>query len=373
MRVSLHTMLGKILLVVLVLPACPAPPAREHPDDGGTPDAGPQGPTLGEPIDSPANAWAWIDFPDSSCDDGTTTGIGVNKGSSDDLLVFFNGGGACWDYNTCFVFNTADHGPFGATQLAGITTGGFPGTIMDRNDAANPFKDWSFVFVPYCTGDIHSGDVVQTYDATGSPTRTFAHVGHKNVLAYLERLGATFPTAPKIAVTGSSAGGGGAVVNYPDFRRYWPDATMYLIDDSLPFFESGVIEDALLLEQAHAWDSQVLLDGICGGSCGDDLSKLHAGLAASFPHDRMALLSSEQDQVISQFDQISGPRFEEALTALQTDVLVPSTTWQTFTHAGSSHTMLADVAAHTTSGGTNVESWIALMVNDARDWASTGP
>src|SRR2546423_10974885 len=77
----------------------------------------PQRPPLGDPLTTTMNAWSWVDFPDSSCDDGSATGIGVNQGSSNNLLVFMNGGGACWDYLTCFQINTAVHGPFGKTQF----------------------------------------------------------------------------------------------------------------------------------------------------------------------------------------------------------------------------------------------------------------
>jgi hypothetical protein len=43
--------------------------------DGPSPDAGPPP----EPITATAGSWTWIDFPDSTCDDGTPTGIGINR------------------------------------------------------------------------------------------------------------------------------------------------------------------------------------------------------------------------------------------------------------------------------------------------------
>src|SRR4051794_25698091 len=70
-------------------------------------------PPLGMAIDAPKGTWTWVDFPDSYCDDGSHTGIGIKKTDSKNLLVFMNGGGACWDYLTCFQLNTAVKGPFG--------------------------------------------------------------------------------------------------------------------------------------------------------------------------------------------------------------------------------------------------------------------
>ena len=61
---------------------------------------------------------------------------------------------------------------------------------LDRARATNPFRDASYVFVPYCTGDLHAGSNVATYDVLGP--RTFAHVGRRNVEALLPRLRATW-------------------------------------------------------------------------------------------------------------------------------------------------------------------------------------
>src|ERR1700761_5611520 len=38
----------------------------------------------------PTNVWSWVNVPQSTCDDGSTTGIGVNPGTGPDLVVFFD-------------------------------------------------------------------------------------------------------------------------------------------------------------------------------------------------------------------------------------------------------------------------------------------
>jgi len=40
------------------------------------------------------------------------------------------------------------------------SAGGFAATVLENQGATNPFKDWSMVFVPYCTSDVHAGDAV---------------------------------------------------------------------------------------------------------------------------------------------------------------------------------------------------------------------
>lgn len=30
--------------------------------------------------------------------------------------------------------------------------------MLGLHDPQNPFRDWSFVYIPSCTGDVHTGD-----------------------------------------------------------------------------------------------------------------------------------------------------------------------------------------------------------------------
>src|SRR5262245_66183963 len=48
-------------------------------------------------------SWTWVDFPGAQCRDGTATGIGVSPSASGStkLMIFFEGGGACFNAATC--------------------------------------------------------------------------------------------------------------------------------------------------------------------------------------------------------------------------------------------------------------------------------
>src|SRR5665213_58509 len=179
--------------------------------DGGGTDVGtlPGGDAAtGGPIVATAGTWTWIPFPDAVCADGSTTGIGVNLGAAGARpLIYLEGGGACWSEETCYTEMTAanfvsgysaatfapESGPTGALAT--------PGSFFDRSATANPFKDYSFVYVPYCTGDAHAGNNVVRYG-----THTAHHVGFKNFAAYLNRLVPTFSGADRVILAGSSAG-----------------------------------------------------------------------------------------------------------------------------------------------------------------------
>jgi hypothetical protein len=76
------------------------------------------------------------------------------------------------------------------------------GGILDFADERNPFADYSVVYVPYCTGDVHIGTTTTKY----APGLTVHHKGYVNGTAALEHLAATFPGATEVVVIGESAG-----------------------------------------------------------------------------------------------------------------------------------------------------------------------
>lgn len=96
---------------------------------------------------------------------------GTAKGK---VVVFFEGGGACWDAVTCSLPRLPGVPP----QLAGVYKQEIPAsddpTVLDGlfnlSNPANPVKDWTFVYIPYCTGDVHLGSKDVTYqNVIGNP------------------------------------------------------------------------------------------------------------------------------------------------------------------------------------------------------------
>jgi hypothetical protein len=332
---------------------------------GPVPDAGgPQSPFPATP-----GSWTWVDVPGTSCDDGSPTGVAVNPGpAGGPLLVYFMGGGACWDVTTCLVLNTSVHGPFGQAQWAGMGTRTVA-HMLDRTRATNPFRDASYVFIPYCTGDLHAGSNVVTYDLLGS--HMFAHVGRRNVEAVLPRIRASWPAPARVVIAGSSAGGFGATLNYDLFRRAYPDAQVALIDDAGPMLEGEAVPADERAAFYSTWHLGDVVDPLCA-DCRADLSKLYPALVAKYPRDRMALVTSLQDQVIRTYFKLPlGPVFEQNLRAMITDRLAPTATFRTFAIPGESHTLLGTLDT-TTSGGLTVEAWLSRMLAADPTWSTVG-
>jgi hypothetical protein len=332
-------------------------------------------PPQGSPLSVPADQWTWVDFPETSCDDGSPTGIGVyNASASKNLLVFLNGGGACWDYDTCFTINSAVHGPFGKPEFDAAVASLPPGTAFDRNDPTNPFSNWSYVYIPYCTGDVHSGDNVITYTKAGATmlSKTYHHKGHANVLAYLKRLGSTFTAPSKVVISGSSAGGFGSMLNYVWFRWYWPKAQMYLVDDSGPPLESGDIPDSFVSAWLPNWHLDQVLTQLCGMTCLNDFSLGVTALVQYYPHDRLSLLSSLEDKTISGYFLMSATGFQNALLTMAKDRIAPTKNFSYFFVSGNTHTMLGNMNMFT-SVSTTLPTWLTQMVTDDPAWKSTQP
>ncbi len=325
------------------------------------------------PLPGTRGSWTWVDVPGMGCDDGSGTGVAVNPAPagavSDALFIYFMGGGACWDGSTCFVLNTAVHGPFGQAQW---DASGAPSVAhaLDRTRATNPFREASYVFIPYCTGDLHAGNNVATYDVLGP--RMVAHVGRRNVEALLPRLLATWPAPARVVISGSSAGGYGATFNYDLLRRAWPSAQVALVDDAGPLLEG----DGIPVDERAAWYANWhmgdVVDPLCGADCRNDLSRLYPALVAKYPQDRMSLLTSLQDSTIrTYFLILLGLDFEQRLRALIADRLAPTETFRVFAIPGESHTLLGGVDT-ITSGGATLETWLSAMLSGDPGWASVG-
>lgn len=346
--------------------AGPADQGGDTPDmrPAQTADMASTRPKLGQPIDVPKGSWQWVDFPDAVCDDGKPTGIGVRLTGSQDLLVFFMGGGACWDNTTCLVLNTASHGPFGKGEFDAMK-GQLGGSVLDPAEG-NDFRDYNMVFVPYCTGDLHAGDKVNNY------TRPYHHKGRANTVAFFSRLAATIDAPRKLVISGSSAGGYGASLNYDLARSYWPDAKQsYLVNDSGPVFIGDAIAAQLRNAWWDAWGLGETLGKFCA-TCKDDVSAAIPLLVQKYPRDRMALLSSLQDRTIRTYLLMSAQAFEMNLNQLAEKRLDPTANFRYFFISGESHTMLGKPAGYK-SQSTALPVWLKSMVGDSAEWKSTKP
>ena len=132
---------------------------------------------------------------DCQCADGSEFSFWVREANPQTVVLYLQDGGACFSAETC----APDRDLYNAKVSEGPAG---QGGIFDLADERNPFADHSFVYVPYCTGDVHIGNTTKEY----APGLTVEHKGYVNGTAALDHLAATFPGATDVVVIGESAG-----------------------------------------------------------------------------------------------------------------------------------------------------------------------
>jgi hypothetical protein len=340
---------------------CTTTAARPAADGGGNPDV----PDAGHRFDAPLETWTWVDFPDAVCGNGAPTGIGVNlTDRSNDLLVFLMGGGACWNAATCsFAATDVDDG-YGAADFKSEGTLNAP--PFDRTIASNPFKNMSFVFVPYCTGDVHGGNVVQVY-GSGTTARTLHHKGGKNAEIFLQGLHDALPQTSRVFLSGSSAGAFGAQLQYENAARIWSGTEVHVIADCGQMINPT---DGLLTTWREAWAMPI--PSACAG-CDADFTKFPKYLHDKYPSARFGLLAYAHDGVLTPFFFLDPGTFKERTLALTASAYDATNNAKYFLASGSSHVMLDELMTLQGPGGAPLVDWVQHLVDGDPAWQSIKP
>lgn len=312
------------------------------------------------PINTADEAWTWVDVPGTECGNGAQTGIGVNphEGSTD-LYLYLQGGGACWDEQTCFVLRSAANLSSGYTAAQFQTDNTKSAYMFHRDEGTNPFRDMSYVFVPYCTGDVHGGNAVRTYGS-----RQVHHKGASNMEAILPRLVATFPGVKRVFLAGSSAGAFGAQLNYERVAAAFPGAEVHVLADSGQMVTPA---GSLLNTWLTHWG--VTIPAACT-NCGTDFTRFPAYLADTYPKSRFGLLAWSRDGVLTSFFALSASTFETQTLQLLSASYDGKANARYFLKRGTSHTFLGGLDTLTSTTGAKLEDWVRQWVDGNASWSN---
>jgi hypothetical protein len=330
-----------------------------------------------EPLSAPDLTWTWVDFPNTQCRNGSTAGIALSlNGDSDKLMIYLEGGGACFDGLTC----VGNPDSVGDQRLE--RTGG----LFARGQPENPVADWNHVFVPYCTGDVHAGTNPRGV-IPGLPEQRF--VGRLNLEKFLLRIVPTFPNASQVLLTGVSAGGFGAAANTEFVQRAFGDIPVTVIDDSGPPMSTEYLPECLQARWRQLWGFEESILADCGADCPnpDDYSipyTLH--VAREFPDRMGGLIETTADSVITLFygygtnnctgsllTPMSAEDFTAGLLDYRATVQDAGANLGTYFVTGSQHTWLGGASLYTqTTGGVRMIDWVTDII-EGRAAEHVGP
>jgi len=320
---------------------------------------------------------------------------GKNKGKNK-LVIFFQGGGACWDAMNCIAAPT--YTQYQEEELWMFSEDNEGKGIFDTTEKDNPFKDWGFVYIPYCTGDLFWGANDADYTGDGNPD--IQHRGFVNfqaVLKYLESL-EIYPG--KIFVTGSSAGSYGATNAFPYIKQSFPWSNLYLLGDA----GNGVMGGNFVTGTSgdpqnpsggiYNWNVQIptwieyFEDGYKPEMT---MAGIYKSLAAEYPWDQVAQYTTSFDSTQIAFLSVmlnieGGPdawyNWINLYTAANTwyptmlsyaySTAATSPNYRYYIAAGSDHTVLMSPKFYTedSAGGVLLTEWIdqMMMQNPTKKW-----
>jgi len=290
------------------------------------------------------------------CLNGSEFTMATRDKGSDELVIFLQGGGACFS-ELCAATQSADKG----IPKAGI---------LDPDLAANPVADWNTVYIPYCDGGLHGSD--RDIDSDGDGRIDRFQRGLHNLSASLDVAVKTFPAPKRILLTGISAGGFGTTWALPLVRHLYPGVPIELINDSglgvartdKPEFIRLLLED---------WNMGAFLPPSCPTCIGADghLTDYHKWQLAEDDDFRLSMMSYTLDTVITIFVRVSREEFGREMRAEMADLenAYPER-MRSFITEGADHTfLLSDTSI--TAGGVSVLDWVTAMLEDSADWVST--
>jgi hypothetical protein len=304
------------------------------------------------------------------CSDGSSYRFFVHPGDPAKLLVEFEGGGACWSGATCEqdVYTrriTID--PETARQQ-GLLQG-----IYDRGNPENPLRDFTHVYIPYCTGDLHWGNRTQSYTGLRGGY-TVEHRGATNASAALTWTSDNVTGPSQVVVAGCSAGGYGATLWSARIAQRYPGATLAHLSDSA----AGVVPTGFFDTVLAAWNVGDAWPGFIPSLALEQLDRskvalpdLYAGIAGYYPLSAFSQFNRTADTEQIFFYVLSKGSIglndaAEWSAAMQTSIdriEAENPNFHAFTTSGAQHCIINQASVYTTSaGGQRFVDWLRALV-----------
>lgn len=265
---------------------------------------------------SPVGEWSYQEIEGATCRDGSPAGLYTRfSDASKKLLIYLEQGGACMNTAVCG-FNPKNVGEsiagrtFAEVISPGVqqirqqpqTTG-----IFDFTNAQNPYKDYSAIWIPYCTGDAYGG----SNPAGSIPGVTATQfVGYMNMQKFVGHIVPTFPDAERVVLTGTSAGSFGAGINFNQVQDAFGSVPVTLVMDSGIPFSDAFMTPTLQMQWRTLWNLAPAMPPDCA-ECqhadGGGLINLVLYSAKKYANVKLGVISAEEDDIMKFFFAFGEP------------------------------------------------------------------
>ena len=314
-----------------------------------------------EPTDAPVTTptWETVDAPsDCMCADGSAFHFYLREASPTKVLFYLEGGGACFSGDMC----KPGSGTYSENISPVSKLEDSPG-IFDFANPENPFADYSVVYVPYCTGDVHAGNITKDY-GNGVVTQ---HKGFVNASNALDTMIKRFPNTTQLVVAGSSAGSFPTPVFAGMAGDQLPNADLKVFADS-----SGAVPDAMgfvignwgTLETLPDWPE---IEGLTV----DQFTPAYTFIKAAEhnPKIRFARHDFAFDSVLSSFARMAGLSPDDLVSVMRTNeakVEATGVNVANWISPGDDHTIAVRDEFYTEEmNGVRFVDWFTAFMNDS--------
>ena len=279
-------------------------------------------------------------------------------------MLFFEGGGACFSEATC----DPNGSPTYTVNRDGLTPASLAsglGGYFDASNPENPLATHSIVYVPYCTGDVHEGNITTDY---GNGV-VIEHRGYANATKALDYLVAQYPDAQQVVVTGESAGSVPTALFGALVADRLPDASVVTFGDS-----SGAYPDvdaiSAVIGQVWGFPGGVPdwpeLDGLTVEHWSFPEQTIFAGHHA--PRVRFGRFDHAFDQVQAQYGALAGVPADELVTLIDaTEKQIEDAGVQVASYVapGDTHTVAGTDDFYTIEvEGVRLVDWLTALIED---------
>lgn len=279
---------------------------------------------------------------------------------SDKLLIYFQGGGACWFGNICDLDANPTYDPFVDESDQPGPTG-----IFDYSNEENPFADYNTVFIPYCTGDVFLGDNVRTYSSEATEAFTIYHKGYVNSSTVLDWTFANISDPSTVFVTGSSAGS----IPSPFYTEFvaeaYPQARIEQLGDGSGGYRNQVLASVVF----GAWGTMdILTDLYEGVRLGEmNFEVFYRRVGEAYPQISFSQYNTAYDETQLSFLELSGLvslDLYSLMLANFDDINADIENFDAYTAGGIMHTILGRPEFYTyTVDGVRFVDWITQIVD----------